>query len=73
MDSGEQGFPPTSLVISVSCSLLVQWSSSSTYLHRTNATRGDKQEHQLWWAVLCDCRHDAFFFLVVMISFCPLK
>ncbi len=72
MNSGEQGFPPTSLVISVSCSLLVQWLSTSTYLHFTNATCSDKQEQRSWRFMLCDCHHDAFF-LVVIISFCSLK
>lgn len=64
MNTGKQGFPPTSLVISVSCSLLVQWLSSSTYLHFTNAACSDKQEQQLWWLMLCDCHHDGFFWLL---------
>lgn len=49
-----------SLVISVSCSVLVQWFSLSTYLHFTNATFSDKQEQQLWQFKLCDCYHEAF-------------
>lgn len=64
MNSGKQGFPPTSLVISVSRSLLVQWLSSSIYLHLTNATCSDKQEQQLWRFMLCDSHHDTFLWLL---------
>lgn len=68
MNIGEQGFPPMSLVISVSCSLLVQWLSSSTYLHFTNATYSGKLEQQSCQFMLCE-NHDAFFWL----SVCSMK
>lgn len=70
-----EGFPPTSLVISVSCPLLVQWSSwsSSIYLHGANVPCSENQEQQLRLPMLCGCPHDALLVCYFIVLFSEIK